>query len=108
MGIKSEQLCSGFVYEDHGQAYLYLGKLGYKKSGKHVEGDTFIKLGATKELTGVASLLAYCRQAVVNKQLGLIQTEKGRKRLQNKVSGLAVPEIELSALLRMGSFSVVG
>lgn len=98
------ELKEGSIYVDHDQAYLYMGILSYKKTNKHVSGSTFIKIGSVSNVLSKEWLMRYCKDAVSNKQSGLIQTEKGRKRLQKELVGVSLSANDIHKLCGLGSF----
>lgn len=99
----------GEVYKDKtsGMYYLYLGNISYKKAGKRVGGDTFVKLGdidskynTTYDSDGVLGcFVKEAKLAVVHLSDGNVKTNGNGVRMNPKILVAKVPDVCLSEIL---------
>lgn len=87
----------GEVYKDKnsGVNYLYLGNITYKKTGKKVSGETFVKLGTNDKY-----LSRTAKKAVDNLTDGNVKTNNQGLRLNPKIKVGNVTERCLSDILK--------
>lgn len=93
---KTKSFEVGKVYKDKSSesAYLYLGNISYKKSGKRVSGNTFVKLGKVS-----SSFDEYALSAVSNIRRGNVKTNNQSIRIKPTILIGEVTEKCLSKVL---------